>query len=110
MSSRPPHPPGPSRPAKIAIPRLERPGGASARAGSSRQRVQRACLNCRSRKIKCNGGQPRCQNCLDNPSPCVYITSRKDRLKTLVHHRVLSRMVLTRLAERRSRTTIWCSS
>src|SRR5437868_4902379 len=73
-----------ARPTKVAIPRLERHGESSSRSGAgSRQRVQRACLTCRARKIKCNGGLPKCQNCLENPKPCVYVSSRKDRLKTL---------------------------
>ncbi|PVH92799.1 hypothetical protein DM02DRAFT_542863, partial [Periconia macrospinosa] len=47
-------------------------------------RISRACLSCRARKIRCNGAQPTCNNCTDSESPCVYASSRKDRLKTLV--------------------------
>lgn len=47
-------------------------------------RVPKACLACRSRKIRCNGATPRCANCGDNPEPCVYASSRKDRLRTCV--------------------------
>ncbi|KAF2867971.1 hypothetical protein BDV95DRAFT_501964 [Massariosphaeria phaeospora] len=78
-----PSPSGP--PSKIAIPRLERRRDPPAQAGvSSKQRVSRACLSCRARKIKCNGLLPRCSNCYENASPCVYASSRKDRLKTCV--------------------------
>ncbi|KAF2000680.1 hypothetical protein P154DRAFT_575736 [Amniculicola lignicola CBS 123094] len=69
-------------PAKVQIPRLERPGNAPSRSGGNRHRVQRACLSCRARKVKCNGRQPKCQNCAENAEPCVYISTRKDRLKT----------------------------
>lgn len=47
-------------------------------------RVSRACLTCRSRKVKCDGGVPSCSNCRDNATACVYVGSRKDRLRTFV--------------------------
>jgi hypothetical protein len=46
--------------------------------------VSRACLSCRTRKIKCNGAQPTCQHCAENLIDCAYASSRKDRLKTSV--------------------------
>lgn len=51
---------------------------------NKQNRVSRACLSCRSRKIKCNGLRPQCSNCSENSVPCVYASSRKDRLKTCV--------------------------
>ena len=69
---------------KVPIPRLDRRGEPPHRPGKSRDRVQRACLTCRARKVKCNGGFPKCANCDENQAPCVYVSSRKDKLKTLV--------------------------
>ncbi|KAF2647339.1 hypothetical protein K491DRAFT_784785 [Lophiostoma macrostomum CBS 122681] len=79
-------PPASSGRAKVAIPRLERSAQPSARSDERRPRVRRACVSCRNRKIKCSGGQPRCQNCLDDPLPCIYPSSRRDRLKTMTGH------------------------
>ena len=31
-----------------------------------------ACKGCRDRKIRCDGGQPSCQPCLNKNQPCVY--------------------------------------
>lgn len=86
MAFQQPHvPPGPS--GKLPIPRLDRPRDPPKKPAAPRQaRVPRACLSCRARKIKCNGAQPKCQNCTDNAAAaCVYAASRKDRLKTSVH-------------------------
>jgi hypothetical protein len=71
---------------KVAIPKLvqKRPDAPRKAAVSRLNRVNRACLSCRSRKIKCNGARPSCFNCQDNGTTCVYASSRKDRLKTLV--------------------------
>ncbi|KAK7188591.1 fungal specific transcription factor domain-containing protein [Paraphaeosphaeria sporulosa] len=76
-----------ARPGKLPIPRLDRPREPPAKPAAPRQaRVSRACLSCRARKIKCNGAQPKCQNCADNQGDCVYAASRKDRLKTATEH------------------------
>ncbi|KAL1591339.1 hypothetical protein SLS60_012083 [Paraconiothyrium brasiliense] len=82
----PPQHHGPS--GKIQIPRLERPRDLPPKkpAASRQGRVSRACLNCRSRKIKCNGAQPACQNCAADRVACVYAASRRDRLKTATEH------------------------
>lgn len=71
--------------ARLPIPRLE-PGKERARNPPSlrQSRVPKACLSCRTRKVKCNGARPKCQNCREGATPCVYVASRKDRLKTLV--------------------------
>ncbi|OAG10556.1 uncharacterized protein CC84DRAFT_1161478 [Paraphaeosphaeria sporulosa] len=75
-----------ARPGKLPIPRLDRPREPPKKPAAPRQaRVSRACLSCRARKIKCNGAQPKCQNCADNQGDCVYAASRKDRLKTSVN-------------------------
>ena len=78
-----------ARPPKVLIPRLERrPDDNASRnppRSSQRPRVPRtskACLSCRQRKVKCNGGQPQCTNCIGNDKPCVYPQARRDRLRT----------------------------
>ncbi|KAF2476525.1 uncharacterized protein BDR25DRAFT_277719 [Lindgomyces ingoldianus] len=87
-------------PSKVAIPRLERPGETSYRhSGTNRHRVQRACVTCRTRKVKCNGVQP-CQNCRDNDTACVYISSRKDRLRTATNQNQDMIKILKDLLER----------
>ncbi|KAF2022094.1 hypothetical protein BU24DRAFT_417747 [Aaosphaeria arxii CBS 175.79] len=76
-----------TRTAKIQIPRLDRRENPDrAAAESSKSRVPRACLACRSRKVKCNGARPACKNCEDSNVSCVYSSSRKDRLKTATSH------------------------
>ncbi|KAF1933945.1 uncharacterized protein M421DRAFT_414993 [Didymella exigua CBS 183.55] len=69
---------------KLPIPRLHKQRSEPPRKPPviRQNRVSRACLSCRSRKIKCNGQQPRCLNCSENATSCVYASSRKDRLKT----------------------------
>ncbi|KAL5382878.1 hypothetical protein PMIN03_012016 [Paraphaeosphaeria minitans] len=81
----PPVPLGQS--AKVPIPRLDRPREPPKKPAAPRQaRVSRACMSCRARKIKCNGVQPKCQNCTDNQPACIYAATRKDRLKTATEH------------------------
>lgn len=85
MSFLQPHPQPPDGTPKLPIPRLNRPKEPPKKQPAPRQgRVSRACLSCRARKIKCNGQQPRCQNCTESSTQCIYAASRKDRLKTLV--------------------------
>ncbi|KAF2796102.1 hypothetical protein K505DRAFT_323615 [Melanomma pulvis-pyrius CBS 109.77] len=68
-------------PGKVQIPRLERRGEPS-KAGKNKHRVSKACLHCRGRKVKCDGGQPTCANCRENKTTCEYSSSRQDKLKT----------------------------
>ena len=84
MSSSTPSTPGHS--SKIAILRLvqQRPDPPKEAIVSRLNRADRACLGCRSRKIKCNAAKPRCANCSGNTAPCVYLAGRRDRLKTFV--------------------------
>ena len=35
-----------------------------------------ACNECRSGKVQCDGGRPRCQKCVLIGLPCVYDASR----------------------------------
>ena len=72
---------------KVPIPRIEtrRPHQLSRRAGPPhRDRILIACTSCRERKVRCDGGQPQCQNCLDGTRSCIYLESRKNRLKVSV--------------------------
>ncbi|KIJ54399.1 hypothetical protein M422DRAFT_222008 [Sphaerobolus stellatus SS14] len=47
--------------------------------GRMRTRVYVACLQCRSRKIRCDGGKPKCQKCSRRSSECSYDTAPKRR-------------------------------
>ncbi|KAM0558247.1 hypothetical protein ACHAPJ_004935 [Fusarium lateritium] len=40
--------------------------------------VSVACENCRKRKIRCNGGRPRCAACARTHSECIYTPTTKD--------------------------------
>ncbi|KAJ4263093.1 hypothetical protein NW762_006711 [Fusarium torreyae] len=40
--------------------------------------VSVACENCRKRKIRCNGGRPRCAACARTHSECIYTPATKD--------------------------------
>ncbi|KAJ9197576.1 transcriptional regulator family: Fungal Specific TF [Paecilomyces variotii] len=44
-----------------------------------RQRVSRACDQCRSKKDKCDGAQPECSTCVSLRRPCTYRTNPKKR-------------------------------
>lgn len=71
---------------KRAIPRLSSQRGSissQSTLGRGRGRVSRACLTCRSRKVKCSGEQPECQTCRSQGITCEYIAGRRDRLKSL---------------------------
>ncbi|KZW00891.1 hypothetical protein EXIGLDRAFT_603573 [Exidia glandulosa HHB12029] len=47
--------------------------------GKARTRVYVACLQCRSRKIRCDGGKPTCHNCTRRSSECKYDAVPKRR-------------------------------
>lgn len=72
---------------KRAIPRLRSNRSASSQSTLSlaRGRVSRACLTCRSRKVKCSGEQPECQACRTQGIVCEYVAGRRDRLKSLTN-------------------------
>jgi len=46
---------------------------------SKRQRVSRACDQCRTAREKCDGVQPHCAPCVDQGRSCTYNTSPKKR-------------------------------
>ncbi|KAF8582821.1 hypothetical protein K439DRAFT_1350360 [Ramaria rubella] len=47
--------------------------------GKMRTRVYVACLQCRSRKIRCDGAKPKCQKCARRSSECDYDAAPKRR-------------------------------
>ncbi len=62
----PPGPPGDSTPATQPAP-------------VKRQRVSRACDQCRAARERCDGKQPRCFPCISQSRPCTYEVSPKKR-------------------------------
>ncbi|WBW71694.1 DNA-binding transcription factor [Schizosaccharomyces osmophilus] len=45
----------------------------------NKRRINRACDLCRKRKIRCDGKQPACSNCLNHSVSCVYTARPKRR-------------------------------
>lgn len=60
----------PSRSEPVAIDPGDEPS-------TKRRRISRACLQCRNRKIKCNGKEPSCDNCLTLNQTCTYTESKR---------------------------------
>ncbi|RDW92528.1 hypothetical protein BP5796_01922 [Coleophoma crateriformis] len=52
------------------------PGGAD---GNERKRVSQACDQCRSKKLKCDGGKPACTSCVSLGRQCQYGSVVKKR-------------------------------
>ncbi|KAH6615430.1 hypothetical protein B0J18DRAFT_279634 [Chaetomium sp. MPI-SDFR-AT-0129] len=46
---------------------------------AKRQRVSRACDQCRAARERCDGKQPQCQPCVSQSRPCTYEVSPKKR-------------------------------
>ncbi|KAJ1912918.1 hypothetical protein H4219_005417 [Mycoemilia scoparia] len=44
---------------------------------SANNRVNQACATCRRKKVRCDGGQPSCQNCVNRRIPCTYLAMKK---------------------------------
>jgi hypothetical protein len=44
---------------------------------AKRIRVSRACLQCRSRKVKCDGGEPVCRPCANSGNACTYSEAKR---------------------------------
>lgn len=55
------------------------PDSASGRASTKRQRVSRACDQCRAAREKCDGIQPLCYPCVSLNRPCTYQANPKKR-------------------------------
>ena len=74
---------------KLPIPKLRgiNYSGGPLRNKRDGPRVQRACNNCRRRKIKCSGERPHCQSCMAQQMTCMYSQARRDRLTRSVSQR-----------------------
>ena len=67
---------------KVAIQRLHNPTPSRQSAFQhKRDRISRACIRCRSRKVRCTGERPCCRRCETGGAEGVYTESRRDRLK-----------------------------
>ncbi|KAF2236525.1 hypothetical protein EV356DRAFT_530807 [Viridothelium virens] len=53
--------------------------GLEANNPTKRQRVSRACDQCRNIRAKCDGGQPTCKTCSSAGRTCTYVTTPKKR-------------------------------
>lgn len=49
--------------------------------GKPRKHIRRACLECRKRHIRCDGGLPVCIKCHDNNRSCHYVESHRGGLR-----------------------------
>ncbi|KAL3422259.1 quinic acid utilization activator [Phlyctema vagabunda] len=59
-----------------SVKRKHAAGGAE---GGERKRVSQACDQCRSKKLKCDGGKPSCTSCLSQNRRCIYGSTVKKR-------------------------------
>ncbi|KAF2846070.1 hypothetical protein T440DRAFT_406506, partial [Plenodomus tracheiphilus IPT5] len=51
-----------------------------------------ACAECRQRKVRCDGGQPYCQNCSRRGSECIYVrNSSQDKQEMMEMIKSLSK-------------------
>ncbi|KAL1619968.1 hypothetical protein SLS56_009887 [Neofusicoccum ribis] len=46
-----------------------------------KKRTSKACVECRSRKIKCNGKRPSCEHCEQCQIPCIYAEGKREQNK-----------------------------
>ncbi|PVH92567.1 hypothetical protein DM02DRAFT_271421 [Periconia macrospinosa] len=67
---------------KLAIPRLKK-DDKFLRKNQRQSRTQRACNNCRARKVRCTG-ELRCRNCVEQDATCMYTKGRRDRLNEVI--------------------------
>ncbi|KAF4546085.1 C6 transcription factor [Lasiodiplodia theobromae] len=76
----PSHTPTPA--AKVAIPPLRpRLDPAPPPSAAEKRRTPKACVECRTRKIKCNGKRPTCEHCEQCQIPCVYAEGKREQNK-----------------------------
>ncbi|PVH91535.1 hypothetical protein DM02DRAFT_545664, partial [Periconia macrospinosa] len=63
--------PGPNP--KVTIQRLRSPiSSRQSASGYKRDRIPRACIRCRTRKVRCTGEHPCCRRCEMGGTECVY--------------------------------------
>ncbi|KAJ1846073.1 hypothetical protein LPJ70_002216, partial [Coemansia sp. RSA 2708] len=48
-----------------------------AASGGAVNRVNQACASCRRKKVRCDGGQPYCNNCSSRGIKCTYLAQKK---------------------------------
>ncbi|KAK5131188.1 fungal-specific transcription factor domain-containing protein [Cryomyces antarcticus] len=70
---------GPSSKVKRKIDMASKLTGQDAAAPTKRQRVSRACDQCRTGREKCDGIQPTCFTCASSNRPCSYTANPKKR-------------------------------
>jgi len=76
---RPPETDAPTNPNSELLGRSEALPPAAQPAPVKRQRVSRACDQCRAARERCDGKQPRCYPCISQSRPCTYEVSPKKR-------------------------------
>jgi hypothetical protein len=69
----------PNNPTNVPLSRSEILVPAAQPAPAKRQRVSRACDQCRAARERCDGKQPQCQPCISQSRPCTYEVSPKKR-------------------------------
>lgn len=74
--------PGSHLDGRVAIPRSSTEVVASGR----KPRASRACEACRLRKIKCDGVTPRCNQCEEQKTTCVYSDVKRVRDRKRLDH------------------------
>jgi hypothetical protein len=68
--------------------------GAQRRPYAKRQRLSTACNSCRKRKVRCDEGQPQCQNCRIRGDTCVT-TDPNEPTREVTRRRAVSRSLET---------------
>ncbi|KAL2186055.1 hypothetical protein L209DRAFT_754597 [Thermothelomyces heterothallicus CBS 203.75] len=68
-----------NHPNGISFGQAEAPPSAVQPAPVKRQRVSRACDQCRAARERCDGKQPECHPCISQSRPCTYEVSPKKR-------------------------------
>lgn len=85
-------------PFKVAIARLKHQNDPPRSEPKRKARTQRACENCRKRKVRCTG-EPQCRNCVDQGLSCAYSLARRDRLNEFVSNHPASCLCTLLIAE-----------
>ncbi|KAF2009608.1 hypothetical protein BU24DRAFT_79233 [Aaosphaeria arxii CBS 175.79] len=70
---------------KVAIPRLS----SFVKPSKEDRRTTVACTACRKHKIRCSGDYPQCQSCHSAGRDCVYMYTRRDRLKMVTQQNAM---------------------
>jgi hypothetical protein len=73
------HPHFPPTRDTMTAPNIATPRATSAGKSSQGRRSARACEPCRQRKVKCDGGWPKCRKCREHVLSCTYIDIKRIR-------------------------------